>query len=120
MRSKGRETMERILSDYSDIDVLFAHNDDMAMGAVEAMEERSIKPGKDVAVISVDAQKSAIEALKQGKINCVVECNPYIGRQLMELVRELAAGKSVPPRIYSEEAVFTEDDDPKTLPERPY
>ena len=120
MRSKGRETMERILSDYSDIDVLFAHNDDMAMGAIEAMEERGIRPGRDVAIISVDAQRSAIEALKQGKINCVVECNPYIGRQLMRLVGELAAGKSVPPRIYSQETIFTEDDDPKTLPVRSY
>ena len=64
--------------------------------------------------------KRLIDDITAGKINCVVECNPYIGRQLMELVRELAAGKSVPPKIYSEEAVFTEDDDPETLPARPY
>ncbi|MDR1978516.1 MAG: ABC transporter substrate-binding protein [Synergistaceae bacterium] len=120
MRSKGRETMEQILSSYSNIDVLFAHNDDMAMGAVEAMEERGIRPGKDVVVISVDAQRSAVEAMKQGKINCIVECNPYVGDRLMELVRKLVAGVSVPSRIYSEEKVYTEDDAPEDLPVHPY
>lgn len=110
MRSKGREAMERILSTQPGIDVLFAHNDDMAMGAVEAMEEHGIKPGKDVVIVSIDAQKSALEALKQGKMNCIVECSPYIGDQLMELVVKLAAGESVSPYVHSEEAVYTEDD----------
>jgi simple sugar transport system substrate-binding protein len=126
MRSKGREVMEEVLSDYYDpsagrtLDVLFAHNDDMAMGAIEAMEERGLKPGQEVVVISVDAQKSALEALKQGRINCVVECTPYIGEQLMDLVRQLVAGHSIPSMIYSEETVFTENDPPESLPVRPY
>jgi simple sugar transport system substrate-binding protein len=134
MRSKGREVMEEILDEvleealpaYRDsfpdgtLDVLFAHNDDMAMGAVEAMEERGLSPGRDVAVISVDAQKSALEALSQGKINCIVECTPYVGEQLMDLVRQLAAGHGVPSTIYSEETVFTEDDPAESLPARSY
>jgi simple sugar transport system substrate-binding protein len=126
MRSKGREVMEQVLSDYYDpaagrtLDVLFAHNDDMAMGAVEAMEERGLRPGRDVVVISVDAQKSALEALRRGKINCVVECAPYIGEQLMDLVKQLVAGRDIPSIIYSEETMFTEDDPPESLPVRPY
>jgi simple sugar transport system substrate-binding protein len=125
MRSKGRETMESILSDYYDpengrrMDVLFAHNDDMAMGAIEAMEKYGLAPGKDVVVISVDAQRSALEALRQGKINCIVECSPYVGERLMELVRELSSGHAIPETIYSEETIFTEDD-PDNLPVRPY
>ncbi|MDR3321551.1 MAG: ABC transporter substrate-binding protein [Synergistaceae bacterium] len=126
MRSKGREAMETILSDYHSppersIDVLFAHNDDMAMGAIESMEERGLTPGTDVIVISVDAQKSALAALKQGRMNCVVECTPYVGDQLMETAKSLASGGEVPPWIYSEEAVFTRSDaEAELLPERAY
>jgi simple sugar transport system substrate-binding protein len=126
MRSKGREAMEVILGEYyapregRGMDVLFAHNDDMAMGAMEAMERRGLVPGRDVVVISVDAQKSALEALKQGRINCVVECTPYVGERLMQLVAALVSGESIPPVIYSDETLFTEDDPPDSLPERPY
>ena len=126
MRSKGRETMEHILSEYYDpnagrnIDVIFAHNDDMALGAIEVLESHGIKPGRDVVMISVDAQRSALEALKEGKLNCVVECTPYIGEQLMQLVTALASGEEIPSAIYSEETIFTEDDPPGSLPEREY
>jgi simple sugar transport system substrate-binding protein len=124
MRSRGREEMERLLSDgrfpsVDGVDVLFAHNDDMAMGAVEAMEEHGIRPGRDVVVISVDAQKSALDALRRGKVNCVVECNPYIGDQLMDLARRLAAGLDVPALTYSDETVYTADD-LENLPSRPW
>jgi simple sugar transport system substrate-binding protein len=126
MRSKGREAMEHILDEYyapeagRGIDVLFAHNDDMAMGAMEAMDERGIVPGKDIVIVSVDAQRSALEALKQGRLNCVVECSPYIGERLMQLVRDLAAGREIPPTIYSDGRIFTEDDPPSSLPNRSY
>jgi simple sugar transport system substrate-binding protein len=126
MRSKGRETMERILREYHDpsngngIDVLFAHNDDMALGAIEAMERHGLVPGRDVVIISVDAQRSAIDALKQGRINCVVECNPYIGEQLMELVKALADGRPVPETIYSAETLYDENTPLSELPERSY
>ncbi|MDR1482035.1 MAG: ABC transporter substrate-binding protein [Synergistaceae bacterium] len=127
MRSKGREVMEEVLSPayYNPsagmtLDVLFAHNDDMAMGAIEAMEEHGLRPGRDVVVISVDAQRSALEALRNGKINCIVECTPYIGERLMDLVRQLVAGYEIPSTIYSEETVFTEDDPVESLPVRPY
>ncbi|MDR1650260.1 MAG: ABC transporter substrate-binding protein [Synergistaceae bacterium] len=126
MRSKGRETMAQILEEYYSpeegrvIDVVFAHNDDMAIGAMEAMEKIGVAPGRDVVMISIDAQRSALEALRQGRMNCVVECTPYIGERLMELVRDLAAGREVPEAVYSEETVFTEDGDPGDLPDRPY
>jgi simple sugar transport system substrate-binding protein len=122
MRSKGREVMEEVLNPSvgQTLNVLFAHNDDMARGAMEAREEHGLRPGRDVVVISVDAQKSALEALKQGRINCIVECTPYVGEQLMDLVRQLTAGRDIPSTIYSQETVFTEDDPPETLPVRPY
>ena len=119
MRSKGRECMEEILKDTPDIDVLYAHNDDMAMGAIEVMEEHHIKPGEDIIVISIDAQKSGLEALRQGKINCLVECSPYVGSSLMNIVTRVSKGEKVPLTTYTRERVFTEADDFDKLPIRP-
>lgn len=119
MKSKGRECMETILKETPDFDVLFAHNDDMALGAIEILEEHGIRPGKDVVIVSVDAQKSGLEALKQGKINCLVECSPYIGDELMDLVTKIVNGEDFPEYTYVEEKVFTESDDFDTLPVRP-
>ena len=119
LRSKGRECMEQILEETPDIDILYAHNDDMALGAIEIMEEHGIKPGADIVVVSVDAQKSGLEALKEGKINCMVECSPYVGDQLMDLVLRIAAGDDIPKYTYTKEKVFTETDDFSTLPTRP-
>ena len=119
MRSKGKECMEAILLATPDIDVLFAHNDDMALGAIEVMEEHGIRPGKDIAIISIDAQKSGLEALKQGKINCLVECNPYVGNELMTLAQKILDGEPFPEHTYVEERVFTDKDDFSTLPVRP-
>lgn len=119
MRSKGRECMEKILKEAPEIDILYAHNDDMALGAIEIMEEHGIKPGKDIIIVSVDAQKSGLEALKEGKINCLVECSPYVGDELMSLVLKIASGEDFSKNTYTKEKVFTETDDFNTLPVRP-
>ena len=119
MRSRGRECMEEILRKTPDIDILYVHNDDMALGAIEIMEEQGIKPGKDIVIVSIDAQKSGLEALEAGKINCLVECSPYIGDELMSLVLKVSNGEDVPGITYTKEEVFTEDTDFDTLPVRP-
>jgi len=119
MRSKGRECMQEILQETPDIDILFAHNDDMALGAIEIMEERGIAPGSDIVIVSVDAQTSGIEALMQGKINCLIECSPYVGDDLMELVYKIVNGEPFPPSTFTETRVFTDQDDFSTLPTRP-
>lgn len=119
MRSKGKECMETILEEMPDIDILYAHNDDMALGAIEVLEEHAIKPGEDIIIVSVDAQKSGLEALKQGRINCLVECNPYIGGELMDLVLKIISGEWHPKYTYTTEKVFTDTDDLSALPVRP-
>jgi len=119
MRSKGRECMEIILRETPDIDILYAHNDDMALGAIEIMEERGIAPGKDILIVSVDAQTSGLEALMQGKINCLIECSPYVGDDLMDLVFKIINGESFPSHTFTETRVFTDKDDFSTLPIRP-
>ena len=119
MRSKGRECMEIILQETPDIDILYAHNDDMALGAIEIMEEHGINPGVDILIVSVDAQPSGIEALMQGKINCLIECSPYVGDDLMELVFKIVNGEPFPEYTFTETRVFTDQDDFSTLPLRP-
>lgn len=98
-RAKGKEVMQAFLKSHKDIDVLYAHNDDMALGAIQAIEEAGKKPGTDIKVISVDGIKDAFVAMQEKKINVVVECNPLLGDQLMELAKKVAAGESVPRRV---------------------
>lgn len=121
LRSKGKECMQGLLARHADIDVLFSHNDSMTLGALEAIEEAGLQPGKDIVIITVDGEQAAIDLLKAGKINCVVECTPIIGDKIMELAKKLAAGETIPRNIYSEERVFSEfDTDLDSLPPRGY
>lgn len=121
LRSKGKECMQGLLARHKDIDVLFSHNDAMTLGAMEAIEEAGLKPGKDIVIVTVDGEQAAIDLLKQGKINCVVECTPLIGDKIMELAKKLAAGESIPRNTYSDERVFSEfDTDLDSLPPRGY
>ncbi|QMV43191.1 ABC transporter substrate-binding protein [Cohnella cholangitidis] len=109
-QKEGKEVMKSFLEDKGrDIRVLFAHNDDMALGAIEAIEEYGLVPGKDIIIISVDGTRKAFEMMAEGKINCVVECNPLLGPNLMQAVKELIAGRTLPKRIVTPESVFTEE-----------
>ena len=120
LRSKGYELMCNILEKFSDIDVIYSHNDGMTLGAIDAMKERGIKPGIDIIIISIDAEQAAIDALIRGEINCVVECNPIQGPDIMRLSKLLAAGENIPPVIYMNEEVFTEWDDLSNIAPRGY
>ncbi|UUU37846.1 ABC transporter substrate-binding protein [Streptomyces sp. NBC_00162] len=119
-RAKGKEVMQAFLKSQKDIDVLYAHNDDMALGAIQAIEESGKKPGTDIKVISVDGIKDAFVAMTEGKINVVVECNPLLGDQLMELAKKVVAGESVPTRVETQEGVFPQDKAAAALPSRNY
>ena len=120
-RAKGKEVMESWLkSDKDNIDVLYAHNDDMALGAIQAIEEAGLKPGVDIIIVSIDAVKGAFEAMIEGKLNCSVECSPLLGAQLMQIAKDVLDGKSVPKRIVTIEGVFPAEDAAKELPNRLY
>lgn len=120
-RAKGKEVMESFLKQRDKkIDVLYAHNDDMAIGAIQAIEEAGLKPGKDIVIISIDGVRGAFEAMKAGKLNVTVECNPLLGPQLMKLAKDVVAKKPVEKRITVEEGVFTADMAAKELPNRKY
>lgn len=91
----------------SRIQALFSHNDDMTLGAIQAIEEFGLVPGKDIAIVSVDGTNKAFELLKAGRINCIVECNPLLGPNLMQAVTEVMEGRTIPKRIVPAESVFT-------------
>ncbi|SFD65962.1 simple sugar transport system substrate-binding protein [Paenibacillus catalpae] len=89
--------------------VLFAHNDDMALGAIESIEEAGLRPGIDIIVISVDGSRKALQQLAAGKLNAVVECNPLLGPQLMQTAKEIMAGRTLPKRMVPPEDIFTQE-----------
>jgi len=118
---QGRDRMREILaSETGRIDVLFAHNDDMALGAIEAIEDAGLVPGKDIVIVSVDAIREAFVAMIAGKLNCTVECTPLLGPQLMKVVQDYMAGKDLPTRIVTSEEVFPAEIAKKAISERKY
>ena len=120
-RQKGQEVMESFLkSDRDKIDILFAQNDDMALGAIQAIEAAGLKPGKDITIISIDGVKGMFQAMIEGKSNCTVECNPLQGPLLMETAKKILAGEKVEKLVYVDEGIFPADVAEKTLPERKY
>jgi ABC-type sugar transport system substrate-binding protein len=120
-RAKGKEVMEAFLkAEGKKINVLFAHNDDMAIGAIQAIEEAGFKPGTDIIIISIDGVKGAFEAMLAGKLNVTVECSPLLGPQLMAAVKDVVAGKEIPRRIVTEESVFPMEVAAQEFPKRKY
>lgn len=116
LRSRGKEITEKIIKQNNglllgenSIDVIFSHNDQMTLGALESLENNNIN--EFPIIISIDAEQESIDALVQGKLNCVVECNPNLGPILMNLVQDVIDGKKIPRITYMEESVFTENDD---------
>src|ERR1051325_9319130 len=102
------------------IDVLYAHNDDMGLGAIEAIEAAGKKPGVDIKIITIDAVKDGMTALAAGKINHIVECSPLLGPQLMDLAKKVMAGETIPQRVLTEESEFTPEQAKAALPNRKY
>jgi ABC-type sugar transport system substrate-binding protein len=119
-RAGGKAVMEQFLKANPKIDVLFAHNDDMGLGALEAITAAGKVPGKDIKIITIDAVKDGMQALADGKFNFIAECSPLLGPQLMDLVKKVVAGESIPQRILTEETTFTPEQAKAALPNRKY
>ncbi len=119
-RSGGKQVMEAFLKSQPDIDVVYAHNDDMGLGAIEAIKAAGKMPGTDIKIITVDAVKDGMTALANGEINFIVECNPLLGPQLMDLAKKVVAGEEVPERVVTEETTFTQEQAKAALPDRKY
>jgi ABC-type sugar transport system substrate-binding protein len=119
-RSGGKQVMEAFLKSQPKIDVVYAQNDDMGLGAIEAIQAAGKVPGKDIKIITVDAVKDGMQALADGKINFIVECSPLLGPQLMDLAKKVKDGQTVPTRVLTEETTFDQAAAQAALPERKY
>lgn len=125
LRSRGKEIAEHLIQKARDsgnfkndalyfegqkIDAIFSHNDSMTLGILDSFANYGINPA-DTIIISIDAEQKSIDALVAGKLNCVVECNPNLGEMLMQLVKQVMSGKTIPQITYNKEKIFTEYDD---------
>ena len=120
-KDMGRMVLSEYIKENGlDIDYIFAHNDDMALGALEAVEAAGYKPGVDVKIMSVDGTKDALKMVKKGKLSCVSECNPLLGPVLMKAVTDLCEGEELPLTIVTDETVFTKNTDKSLFKGRKY
>ncbi len=120
-RAEGKQVMEALLKKHGkEIEILYAHNDDMALGAIQAIEEAGLKPGKDILLVSIDAIKEAVAAVAAGKLACTVECNPLFGPKVYDTIARILAGETVPKVAYNVDEVFDATNAPAALPTRQY
>lgn len=120
-RAEGKTVMEAMLKTHGNaIEIVYAHNDDMALGAVQAIEEAGKQPGKDIMIVSIDAIKEAVQAVAEGKINCTVECNPLFGPKIYDTIEAILAGKPVEKKSYNKDELFDSSNAAAALPTRQY
>ena len=106
-RIQGKQVMEAFMkAKGKDIDVVYAHNDDMAIGAIQAIKEYGLDPGKDIYLLSVDAVRDAFEAMVAGDLNCTVECTPLLGPKGFDAIEAALRGETLPKWIKSDDHVF--------------
>jgi simple sugar transport system substrate-binding protein len=119
-QAKGQEVMESFLKANPKIDVVFAENDNMAFGAIDAIKAVGKKPGKDIIIISFDAVHEAFNRMIAGEINCDVECNPLHGPRVAEIIQTLEKGGKVDKIMYVKEGTFDTTNAKAILPTRKY
>jgi ABC-type sugar transport system substrate-binding protein len=123
-RAKGREVMAAFLASAKGagltIDAVFAHNDEMALGAIQAITEASLSPGHDIVVVSVDGIRGAFEAMAAGTLNATIECSPLLGPLTFDTVERVLAGQALPKRITVTDRLFDQGSAQEQLPLRRY
>jgi ribose transport system substrate-binding protein len=105
-RDKGREVMATLLQAHPDVTVVYAHNDEMAIGAIAALEAAGKKPGQDVTVVSVDGEKDGLQAIIDGKLGATCECSPRFGPKAFDTLVAYANGETIPPQIINPDNFF--------------
>ncbi len=105
-RDKGRQVMETLLQAHPDVTAVYAHNDEMALGAIAALEAAGKVPGKDVIVVSIDGSRDALQAIIDGKLGATVECNPRFGPKAFDVLEQYAAGEQIPAKIINPDKFY--------------
>ncbi len=106
-RAEGQKVMENIIQAHGkEITAVYAHNDEMALGAIQALKAANMNPGKDVLIVSVDGEKAALEAIMRGEMNITVESNPRFGVLAFDTLEKFLNKESIPPKIILEDRFF--------------
>ena len=104
---QGRQVMETLLQANPDVNIVYAHNDEMAIGAIQALELAGRKPGKDVMIVSIDGTRDALQAISDGKMGVTVESSPFFGPLACEVMERYASGEKIEPWVQVKDRVFT-------------
>ncbi|OLP62034.1 sugar ABC transporter substrate-binding protein [Xaviernesmea oryzae] len=115
-RDKGRQVAEALLQAHPDADIIYAHNDEMAIGAISAIEAAGKVPGKDIMVLSIDGGKEAVGLVAEGKIAAVVECNPRFGPKAFETMARYAKGEKIEPWVINDDKFYDSTNAKAELP----
>ena len=106
-RAEGQAVMESWLKSIEKIDILFAQNDDMALGAIDAIKAAGLVPGKDIIIVGCDSVKAAFEAIVAGEMNATIECTPLYGPFVVDFINKLEAGETFDKTVVNpEEGVY--------------
>ena len=121
-RAQGKEVMESFLQAEGggqDICALYAHNDDMAVGAIQAIKEAGLKPGSDILVVSIDAVPDIFQAMAAGEANATVELTPNMAGPAFDALKAYMESGTEPAKfLQTESKLYTQDDDPSGEYER--
>lgn len=107
-RDLGRQVMETLLQAHPDVNIVYAHNDEMAIGAIQALELAGRKPGEDVLVVSIDGTRDALQAIIDGKMGVTVESSPFFGPVACDVMKRYAAGETIEPWVQVQDRIFTQ------------
>ena len=116
-RDLGRQVMETLLQAHPAVNIVYAHNDEMAIGAIQALELAGRKPGEDVLVVSIDGTRDALQAIIDGKMGVTVESSPFFGPLACETMKRYAAGETIEPWVQVKDRIFTADNAAKHIDE---
>ena len=116
-RDLGRQVMETLLQAHPDVNIVYAHNDEMAIGAIQALELAGRKPGEDVLVVSIDGTRDALQAIIDGKMGVTDESSPFFGPLACETMKRYAAGETIEPWVQAKDRIFTADNAAKHIDE---
>jgi len=105
-RDKGRQVAETLLQAHADATIVYAHNDEMALGAIAAIEAAGKTPGKDILVVSIDGEKDAVQAIIDGKMGATCECSPRFGPKAFEIMYQYGNGEKIAPVIINPDRFF--------------
>lgn len=115
-RDFGRQVAETLLQAFPEANVIYAHNDEMAIGAIAAVEAAGKVPGQDILILSIDGGKEAVGLIVEGKIAACVECNPRFGPKAFDTAVAYANGETIPPKIINPDQFYDASNAAELLP----